>query len=134
MAKASAKKPKESKCRGSGAPLEGRDWVRIGGNKWLREVAEKQGKFIPKEYAEKSGAEFDKERAGRALEAEEASKKATTAAAVAAGAPEEGDAEESIENSIPDAEAPLDTEATVEMAAVVAEEPAEVEETEPTEE
>ena len=117
MAKASAKKPKESKCRGSGAPLEGRDWVKIDGNKWLREVAEKQGKFIPKEYAEKGGAEFDKERATRTAEAEEAAKKATTAAAVAEGATEEG-AEESIEDSIPNAEAPLDAEATVEMAAI----------------
>lgn len=104
MAKASAKKPKESKCRGSGAPLEGRDWVRIGGRKWLREVAEKQGKFIPAEYREKSGSEFDKERATRAAEAEERAKKALTAAAVAeVAAEEEGD-------DIPDAEAPLDGE------------------------
>lgn len=72
MAKGSAKKPKESKCRGSGAPLEGRDWVRIGGSKWLREVAEKQGKFISLEYREKSGAEFEKERTARAEEAEKA--------------------------------------------------------------
>lgn len=72
MAKGSAKKPKESKCRGSSAPLEGRDWVRIGGNKWLREVAEKQGKHISKEYREKSGAMFDQERANRIAEAEKA--------------------------------------------------------------
>lgn len=72
MAKGSAKKPKESKCRGSSAPLEGRDWVRIGGNKWLREVAEKQGKFIPKEYREKSGNQFDQERAQRVADAEKA--------------------------------------------------------------
>lgn len=72
MAKGSAKKPKESKCRGSSAPLEGRDWVRIGGNKWLREVAEKQGKFVPKEYREKSGMQFDQERSHRAAEAEKA--------------------------------------------------------------
>lgn len=98
MAKGSAKKPKESKCRGSGAPLEGRDWVRIGGSKWLREIAEKQGKFIPKEYAEKSGAEFEKERNARAEEKE----KAPLAAALAA---EEAPAEE---DNIPDAEAPLD--------------------------
>jgi|GEM_PF-1023794 len=109
MAKASAKKPGESKCRGSGAPLEGRDWVRIGGSKWLREVAEKQGKFIPKEYAEKSGAQFDKERATRALEAEENAKKALTAVA-----PVE---EAAAEDDIPDADAPLD-EVTVEMGAV----------------
>ena len=72
MAKGSAKKPKESKCRGSSAPLEGRDWVRIGGNKWLREVAEKQGKHVPKEYREKSGTQFDQERANRVAEAEKA--------------------------------------------------------------
>lgn len=72
MAKGSAKKPKESKCRGSSAPLEGRDWVRIGGNKWLREVAEKQGKHVPKEYREKGGTQFDQERAHRAAEAEKA--------------------------------------------------------------
>ncbi len=72
MAKGSAKKPKESKCRGSSAPLEGRDWVRIGGSTWLREVAEKQGKFIPVEYRDKSGAEFVRERAARAEEAEKA--------------------------------------------------------------
>lgn len=72
MAKGSAKKPKESKCRGSSAPLEGRDWVRIGGNKWLREVAEKQGKHIPKEYREKSGSQFEQERAHRVAEAEKA--------------------------------------------------------------
>lgn len=96
MAKGSAKKPKESKCRGSGAPLEGRDWVRIGGSKWLREVAEKQGKHIPKEYAEKSGAEFEKERAHRAAEAEKAPMLAVLAA----------EAEKS-EEDIPDADAPF---------------------------
>jgi hypothetical protein len=72
VAKGSAKKPKESKCRGSSAPLEGRDWVRIGGSKWLREVAEKQGKHIPKEYRDKSGSQFDQDRAERAAEAEKA--------------------------------------------------------------
>ena len=72
MAKGSAKKPKESKCRGSSAPLEGRDWVRIGGNTWLREIAEKQGKFIAREYREKSGAEFEQEKRRRAEEAEKA--------------------------------------------------------------
>ena len=72
MAKGSAKKPKESKCRGSSAPLEGRDWVRIGGNKWLREVAEKQGKHVPKEYREKSGMQFEQERSERIAAAEKA--------------------------------------------------------------
>lgn len=50
MAKGSAKKPSEPKCRGSQVPIEGRDWVRIGGSKWLREVAEQKGKFIPLEH------------------------------------------------------------------------------------
>lgn len=72
MAKGSAKKPKDKKCRGSSAPLEGRDWIRIGGAKWLREVAEKNGKFVPKEYAEKSGNEFQQERAARIEAAEKA--------------------------------------------------------------
>lgn len=100
MAKGSAKKPKESKCRGSGAPLEGRDWVRIGGSKWLREVAEKQGKHIPKEYAEKSGAEFDKERNTRKEEKD----KAPVAAALAEGQ------DESEEVNIPEGEAPVEEE------------------------
>ncbi len=72
MAKASKKVPGEPKCKGSGAPIEGRDWVKIGGAKWLREVAEKQGKFIPLEYRDKSGADFRKERADRVAAAEKA--------------------------------------------------------------
>lgn len=72
MAKGSAKKPKESKCRGSSAPLEGRDWVRIGSSKWLREVAEKQGKFVPLEYRDKNGVQFEQDRAHRQAEAEKA--------------------------------------------------------------
>lgn len=62
MAKGSNKVPGESKCRGSQGVLEGRDWVRIGGNKWLREVAEKQGKYIPLEYREQSGSDVVKRR------------------------------------------------------------------------
>ena len=50
MARSSAKKPGPSKCRGSSALIEGRDWVRVGGSKWLREVAEQKGKFIPIEH------------------------------------------------------------------------------------
>lgn len=96
MAKGSAKKPKESKCRGSGAPLEGREWVRIGGNKWLREVAEKQGKHIPKEYAEKNGAEFEKERADRRASKD----KAPMLAAL--------DEVKADVDNIPEGEAPLD--------------------------
>ncbi|MEW6280503.1 MAG: hypothetical protein AB1758_17905 [Candidatus Eremiobacterota bacterium] len=52
MARGSAKKPKPAKSRGSGTPLEGRTWVRIGGSRWLREDAERAGKFIPREYRE----------------------------------------------------------------------------------
>lgn len=97
MAKGSAKKPKESKCRGSSAPLEGRDWVRIGGSKWLREVAEKQGKHISKEYNDKTGAEFEKERNVRREEKE----KAPMLAALE-------EAKASLESSIPDADAPAE--------------------------
>jgi len=50
MAKGSAKKPGEPKCRGCSGPLEGKNIVLIGGNKWHRECAEKSGKKIPKEY------------------------------------------------------------------------------------
>ncbi len=105
MAKGSAKKPKESKCRGSGAPLEGRDWVRIGGSKWLREVAEKQGKFISLEYREKSGAEFDKERAARAEEAEKA--------------PLVTQDEPATDDEIPEADPPLEEEEGTYAASVV---------------
>jgi len=104
VAKSSAKKPSESKCRGSGAPLEGRDWVRIGGSKWLREIAEKQGKFIPLEYREKSGAEFDKERAARKTEKDSAPVKA-----------EEAQPETEEETTIPDAEAPEEIVAEAEQ-------------------
>jgi hypothetical protein len=50
MSKGSAKKPGDPKCRGSASPIEGRDWIRVGGSKWLREVAEQKGKFIPLEH------------------------------------------------------------------------------------
>lgn len=52
MARSSPKKPKPAKCRSTHAGLEGRDWVRIGGSKWLREAAVKAGKFVPIEYRE----------------------------------------------------------------------------------
>lgn len=54
MAKGSAKKPGDPKCRGCSGILEGRSVVRIGGVKWHRECAEKQGKKIPREYREAS--------------------------------------------------------------------------------
>lgn len=52
MARSSPKKPNPAKCRGTGAVLEGRDRLRIGGNNWSREAAEKAGKFVPIEYRE----------------------------------------------------------------------------------
>ncbi|MCR5660650.1 MAG: hypothetical protein K6G50_00790 [bacterium] len=52
MSSSSPKRPKPAKCRKTGALLEGRDWLRIGGSKWLREAAEKEGKYIPLEYRE----------------------------------------------------------------------------------
>ncbi|MHB2018656.1 MAG: LIM domain-containing protein [Candidatus Xenobia bacterium] len=51
MAKGSAKKPGEPKCRGCGGALEGKPMVKIGGAKWHRECAEKAGKKIPREFA-----------------------------------------------------------------------------------
>lgn len=88
MAKGSQKRPKESKCRGSGAPVEGRDWVRIGGSSWLREVAEKQGKFIPREYRETSGTEITKRRIERQAEAEAQARASLKAAAAPPPPPE----------------------------------------------
>ena len=76
MARSSAKKPGPSKCRGSGGAIEGRDWVRLGGAKWLREVAEQKGKFIPIEYRPENIAKI---KAAKAKAAE-----AAAAAAVAA--------------------------------------------------
>lgn len=52
MSVAKPKKNAPPKCRKSGAPIEGQDWVKIGGARWLREVAVKEGKFIPIEYRE----------------------------------------------------------------------------------
>ena len=58
MAKGSAKKPGEPKCRGCGGLLEGKQIARIGGNKWHLECAQQKKKFIPKEYA-KGGSKKD---------------------------------------------------------------------------
>ena len=77
MARSSAKKPGPAKCRGSSAQIEGRDWVRVGGNKWLREVAEQKGKFIPLEYRKEAKAARK-----AAAEAAEAAKAAKAAPAV----------------------------------------------------
>ncbi|MBQ7529925.1 hypothetical protein IJT10_08535 [bacterium] len=52
MSVAKPKKNSPPKCRKSGAPIEGQDYVKIGGARWLREVAVKEGKFIPIEYRE----------------------------------------------------------------------------------
>jgi len=46
----SSKKPGEPKCRGCGGLLEGKDVVKVGGNKWHKECAEQKGKKIPIEY------------------------------------------------------------------------------------
>ncbi|MCA9791801.1 MAG: hypothetical protein KC910_08395 [Candidatus Eremiobacteraeota bacterium] len=68
--------------------------MRIGGSKWLREAAEKQGKFIPLEYREKSGGDFVKERAERAAEAEKRLFARSAAEEAPAEAPvEEGEVE-----------------------------------------
>jgi hypothetical protein len=52
LAKGSAKKPGDPKCRACSGLLEGRPTAIIGGGKWHVECAEKQGKFIPVEYRE----------------------------------------------------------------------------------
>lgn len=72
MARSSAKKPGPAKCRGSAALIEGRDWVRVGGNKWLREVAEQKGKFIPIEYRPEQIAKTRAKAAAAAAAAAEA--------------------------------------------------------------
>lgn len=54
MAKGSAKKPGDPKCRNCGGLLEGRPTVHIGGFKWHLECAEKKGKFVSREYRDPS--------------------------------------------------------------------------------
>ena len=77
MARSSSKKPGDPKCRGSRAAIEGRDWVRIGGNKWLLQVATEAGKFIPREYRkEGEGARKSKGAAVAAPAADEAAAEA----------------------------------------------------------
>lgn len=56
MARGSAKKPGEPKCRGCGGLLEGRPVVKVGGARWHRECAERAGKFIPREYRQGAGS------------------------------------------------------------------------------
>ncbi len=41
-----------AKCRGCKGTLEGNKYVKIAGKKWHKECAVKEGKKIPKEYAE----------------------------------------------------------------------------------
>jgi hypothetical protein len=50
MAKGSAKKPGEPKCRGCGGLLEGKTVVKIGGRKWHKECAVEKKKKLPTEY------------------------------------------------------------------------------------
>ncbi len=100
MSKGSAKKPKPAKSRGSGTPLEGRAWVRIGGARWLREDAEKAGKFIPKEYREGYVKPLSK-KAAEELAASAAAEAAAEEAALAAGV--STDSAEALE-AAPDAE------------------------------
>ncbi len=79
MAKGSNKKPKEAKCRATSSPVEGRDWVKIGGKKWLREAAEKAGKFIPLEYRDSDGNVIKQSRADRKAAKEQAAFEAAMA-------------------------------------------------------
>ena len=80
MARSSAKKPGPSKCRGSSALIEGRDWIRIGGSKWLREVAEQKGKFVPIEHRPEVIAKAKAKVAAAAAAAESAAAAAEAAA------------------------------------------------------
>jgi len=57
MARGSAKKPGEPKCRGCGGLLEGRAVIRVGGKNWHRECAEKAGKKIPIEHRSAAASE-----------------------------------------------------------------------------
>jgi hypothetical protein len=93
MAKGSSKKPGDPKCRGCGGLLEGRPVVRIGGNKWHQECAEKQNKFIAREYRDPSlrkpkQSKEEKERANQPVTEDE------EAAAAVDGAEGEGNAQE----------------------------------------
>ncbi len=54
MARGKEKKPSDPKCRGCGGLLEGRQTVRIAGNKWHVECAQKAGKKIPREYQQQA--------------------------------------------------------------------------------
>lgn len=51
--KGSGKKPGPAKCRGCAGGLEGKVIIKIGGNKWHKECAEKKGKKVPKEFVAK---------------------------------------------------------------------------------
>ncbi|GMU54294.1 MAG: hypothetical protein AMXMBFR33_34400 [Candidatus Xenobia bacterium] len=101
MSKGSAKKPKPAKSRGSGTPLEGRAWVRVGGARWLREDAEKAGKFIPKEYREGYVKPLSKKAAEELAASAAAEAAAAEEAALAANVPAES--AEALE-AAPDAE------------------------------
>jgi hypothetical protein len=41
-----------AKCRGCKGTLEGNKYVKVAGKKWHKDCAVKEGKKIPKEYAE----------------------------------------------------------------------------------
>jgi len=88
MARSSSKKPGEPKCRATSAPVEGRDWVRIGGSKYLREAAEQKGKFIPLEYRKTEGGQVPARKTKAEKEAEKA-KDAPAPPAPDAAPPEE---------------------------------------------
>lgn len=89
MARSSSKKPGEPKCRATSAPVEGRDWVRIGGHKYLREAAEQKGKFIPLEYRKTEGGQVPARKTKAEKEAEKAGKAAPPPPEPAAAPPEE---------------------------------------------
>lgn len=106
MARSSSKKPGDPKCRVTSAPVEGRDWVRIGGNKYLREAAEQKGKFIPLEYRKNEAGVMQ----GRKSKAEKEAEKnpppppAPEEAPVEEAAPENAEVTESFLDEAPDQE------------------------------
>ncbi len=112
MARSSSKKPGDPKCRLTSAPVEGRDWVRIGGNKYLREAAEQKGKYIPLEYRKNEAGVMQGRKSKAEKEAEKNPPPPPPEEAPAEEAAPAGDVEvtESFLDEAPDQEEPADDE------------------------
>ena len=57
MSRGKSKKIGDPKCRACAGLLEGKQTVRIGGQIWHMECAQKAGKHIPKEYRQEKKSE-----------------------------------------------------------------------------